>query len=389
MAVGLDTGKIKVFDVTTCKLLRELKSHDGRVGSLAWNSSILASGSRDRDIYLQDIRLKVKGKNYSAMNSHNSLRNINSARNSLSIENNSIITGSSSPYHPHSLFFNSPHSSFATSTATSSTSSIYSQDNEAYYRYLGVRGGLGNGILGGSNEIFNVNGISSSYIESTSAESNGLISVLKAHTQEICGLKWSFDEKMLASGGNDNKVYVWEPLYNPRRYSGNNTFNTSYSSSPNSSSIHLHTGVSINRTSSLSSPNSSSYSFSNDNSSLSPLPQSVNNIISNLQTSNYHTEPICSFEDHTAAVKAVAWSPHSHELLASGGGTTDRHIRFWNTNTGTPLHKIDTGSQVCCLMWSKTVNEIVSTQGYSLNQVILWKYPTMQKIANLSGHTMR
>jgi len=40
-------------------------------------------------------------------------------------------------------------------------------------------------------------------------------------------------------------------------------------------------------------------------------------------------------------------------------------------------------------MWSRNVNEIVSTHGYSLNQVIVWKYPSMQKIATLTGHTLR
>ena len=40
-------------------------------------------------------------------------------------------------------------------------------------------------------------------------------------------------------------------------------------------------------------------------------------------------------------------------------------------------------------MFSKTTNEIVSTHGYSLNQIIVWKYPTMQKIATLTGHTYR
>jgi len=29
------------------------------------------------------------------------------------------------------------------------------------------------------------------------------------HKQEVCGLKWSFDDKYLASGGNDNKLCVW------------------------------------------------------------------------------------------------------------------------------------------------------------------------------------
>jgi len=46
-----------------------------------------------------------------------------------------------------------------------------------------------------------------------------------------------------------------------------------------------------------------------------------------------------------AAVKAIAWSPHQHGLLASGGGTADRNIRFWNTASGAALTAIDTGSQ--------------------------------------------
>lgn len=37
------------------------------------------------------------------------------------------------------------------------------------------------------------------------------------------------------------------------------------------------------------------------------------------------------FSQHTAAVKAIGFSPHQHNILASGGGTADRCIRFWNT----------------------------------------------------------
>lgn len=29
------------------------------------------------------------------------------------------------------------------------------------------------------------------------------------HKQEICGLKWSHDGQQLASGGNDNKLMLW------------------------------------------------------------------------------------------------------------------------------------------------------------------------------------
>jgi cell division cycle 20-like protein 1, cofactor of APC complex len=69
---------------------------------------------------------------------------------------------------------------------------------------------------------------------------------------------------------------------------------------------------------------------------------------------------MAKFAEHSAAVKALAWSPHQHGLLASGGGTADRCIRFWNTLTCSAVRSVDTGSQVCNLMWSRNVNEVKS-----------------------------
>jgi cell division cycle 20-like protein 1, cofactor of APC complex len=142
------------------------------------------------------------------------------------------------------------------------------------------------------------------------------VTVLAGHRQEVCGLRWSFDDGMLASGGNDNRLLVWDMK----------------------------------------------------------------------KASN---KPLHRFTQHCAAVKAIAWSPHQHGLLASGGGTADRCIRFWNTLNGNMMNVVDTGSQVCNLWWAKSVNEVVSTHGYSLNQIIVWKYPTMQQLATLTGHTYR
>ncbi|KAG8003682.1 Fizzy-related protein-like protein, partial [Nibea albiflora] len=99
--------------------------------------------------------------------------------------------------------------------------------------------------------------------------------------------------------------------------------------------------------------------------------------------------PVQTYMDHLAAVKAIAWSPHQHGLLASGGGTADRCIRFWNTLTSQPLQCMDTGSQVCNLAWSKHANELVSTHGYSQNQILVWKYPALTQVAKLTGHSYR
>ncbi len=203
LAVGVNNGEVQIWDTVKCKKIRKMDGHSARIGALSWSGATLASGSRDRLIYLRDVRIQ-----------------------------------------------------------------------QPFTARLG------------------------------------------AHKQEVCGLKWSFDEPAhLASGGNDNKLLVWD--------------------------------------------------------------------IKN------HRQPKHKFAEHTAAVKAIAWSPHQHGLLASGGGTADRCIRFWNALSGTSLNVIDTGSQVCNLSWSKNCNEIVSTHGYSLNQIAIWKYPTMQKVATLTGHTYR
>lgn len=99
--------------------------------------------------------------------------------------------------------------------------------------------------------------------------------------------------------------------------------------------------------------------------------------------------PRFKITDHQAAVKAVAWSPHERNLLATGGGTADRTIKFWNTRTGALLNSIDTGSQVCALQWNPYEKEILSSHGFARNHLCLWKYPSMTKIKEFEGHTSR
>lgn len=83
------------------------------------------------------------------------------------------------------------------------------------------------------------------------------------------------------------------------------------------------------------------------------------------------------FTQHTAAVKALAWSPHQTSILATGGGSTDKHIRIWNTAESKCIKKIDTGSQVCNMLYSTNSNELVSTHGYSMNAINVWNAKNM------------
>ncbi|KAL7547014.1 hypothetical protein ACHAWF_010327 [Thalassiosira exigua] len=161
-----------------------------------------------------------------------------------------------------------------------------------------------------------------------------VVSTYVGHTQEVCGLKWNDEGSTLASGGNENLLCLWDASMSRRGGPGGRG------------------GGAAGR----------------DLSALGPR---------------------LALSHHKAAVKALAWCPFRRGLLASGGGTADRTIKFWNANSGAVLNSIDTGSQVCSLLWSKHQREICSSHGFSENQLILWKYPTMTKIQEFKGHTAR
>ncbi|KAK9767417.1 WD repeat-containing protein slp1 [Basidiobolus ranarum] len=93
--------------------------------------------------------------------------------------------------------------------------------------------------------------------------------------------------------------------------------------------------------------------------------------------------------NHTAAVKALAWCPWQPNLLATGGGSNDRHIHFWNTTTAARLNSIDTGSQVTSLIWSPEYKEIMSSHGFPDNHISIWNYPSLSKVIDIPAHETR
>ncbi|XXG77104.1 hypothetical protein AAC387_Pa08g1329 [Persea americana] len=109
-----------------------------------------------------------------------------------------------------------------------------------------------------------------------------------------------------------------------------------------------------------------------------------------MASSNPKSQWLHRFDHHKAAVKVLAWCDQfQSNLLASSGGSGDRSIKFWNINTGFSLSSIDTGSQVFSLLWSKNKRELLSSHATMQNQLILWKYPSMDKVAELNGDVSR
>jgi len=143
------------------------------------------------------------------------------------------------------------------------------------------------------------------------------------HTQEICGLQWSPDGKLLASGGNDNTLNIWDAA----------------------------------------------------------MVSSATNVQPQVTTSPLHS--LC---EHLAAVKAVSWCPWQRNVLASGGGTLDRHIRIWNASSGACLQSHDSMAQISGILWSGTFKEIICSHG---NTMSIWNYPRMVRETELTGHTGR
>lgn len=137
---------------------------------------------------------------------------------------------------------------------------------------------------------------------------------IETHTQEVCGIKWNVDDNKLASGGNDNMLFVYDSVAR---------------------------------------------------------------------------NPVLTFSEHTAAVKAMAWSPHKRGILGSGGGTADKRLKIWNVNTSQKISDVDTGSQVCNMVWSKSTDEVLTSHGYSRYNLTLWNFPTMDPVAILKGHSFR
>ncbi|RPA72240.1 WD40 repeat-like protein [Ascobolus immersus RN42] len=93
--------------------------------------------------------------------------------------------------------------------------------------------------------------------------------------------------------------------------------------------------------------------------------------------------------NHKAAVKALAWCPWQLNLLATGGGSYDRHIHFWNSTSGARVNSIDAGSQVTSLRWSTTYREIVSCHGFPDNQLAIWSYPSLVRNVEIPAHETR
>lgn len=169
--------------------------------------------------------------------------------------------------------------------------------------------------------------------------SNHIASILHSHSKEVCSLKWSIDRRLIASGGNDNAISIWD---------------INKTQQPKIDLFHM--------------------SVEEEDS---------------LNITNEEISPIFKLNYHKAAVRALAWCPYQRHVLASGGGVKDQSIKLWNCDSGILIKSTHTGSQVCSLLWNPHETELISSHGYSKNQIVIWNYSKMTRICELTAHKNR
>uniref|UniRef100_W5LJ72 Cell division cycle 20 homolog n=1 Tax=Astyanax mexicanus TaxID=7994 RepID=W5LJ72_ASTMX len=234
--------------------------------------------------------------------------------------------------------------------------------------------------------------------------SQGDIVLLKKMEEEngyICSVSWSRDGNFLAVGTSDCKVELWDVQYQKRLRSmdghrarvGCLSWNDHIlSSGSRSGLIHQHdVRVADHHLSTLRghAQEVCGLTWSPDGRYLaSGGNDNTVNIWSGVQSSALQN-PVHSFTEHEGAVKALAWCPWQPSILATGGGTSDRHIRIWNVNSGSCISAWDTQSQVSSLVFSPNYKELVSGHGFSHDKVFIWKYPSLSKVTELQGHEGR
>ncbi|XP_041658449.1 cell division cycle protein 20 homolog [Cheilinus undulatus] len=231
-----------------------------------------------------------------------------------------------------------------------------------------------------------------------------LLTKLKHEEDYICSLSWTKEGSYIAIGTSDGEVQLWDvdsqkhlrTMISHTARVGSLSWNDHIlSSGSRSGHIHHHdVRVSEHHISTLTghSEEVCGLKWSTDGRYLaSGGNDNLVCIWPRVQEGSFgnSSQMVHCLSDHQGAVKALAWCPWQSYILASGGGTSDRHIRTWNVNSGSCINSLNTQSQISSLLFAPNHKELVSAHGYAHNNVVIWKYPTFTKVAELNGHEDR
>ncbi|KAL7717490.1 WD repeat-containing protein slp1 [Entamoeba marina] len=90
---------------------------------------------------------------------------------------------------------------------------------------------------------------------------------------------------------------------------------------------------------------------------------------------------------HDAAVKAVKFNSQRENILATGGGSTDKRIKITNVATKEQPTNIITSSQVTGIVWCP--NELMISHGYPSNSISFYDCEHWNRTGTFDGHDGR
>lgn len=232
--------------------------------------------------------------------------------------------------------------------------------------------------------------------------SSGTVSALmegdSAISNYVSGVKWSGDGAYLSIGMSDGDVQIWdvEEQTKLRSMTGHSARvgvmswdKHIVSSGCRDGSIWNHdVRIADHKIAELNN-HSAEVCGLDWRSDGSQLASGGNDNVVNIWDARSTSTPKFSKTNHKAAVKALAWCPWQMNLLATGGGSQDKFIHFWNSTTGARVNSIDTDSQVTSLKWSSNYKEIVSAHGFPDNHLTIWSYPSLTKNVEIVAHDSR
>lgn len=224
-----------------------------------------------------------------------------------------------------------------------------------------------------------------------------LLAKISAHSQQVCGLAWSPDDRFLATGGNDNACLLFELRGFLPPPPGDPSLSGSSTVSSTGTSIRAFPCFTMDVNPGRSGSRGRHHIVSHllpswvdpppvKLSATVPLLSHTGTLIAGIAKTvlvpyNHQKHRLV----HSAAVKAIAFAPWQPSLLATGGGSNDRAIHFFHARTGVCLATINVFAQVTSLIWSQTRREIAATFGYAQPEhpfrIAVFAWPSCAQVA--------
>lgn len=173
-----------------------------------------------------------------------------------------------------------------------------------------------------------------------------LRTIIDSNDQQICGIAWSAQGEMVAIGGNDNLLFV----YDFDKLLRNEGATTQDILGRARAARQETPGAALNQ----------------------PV------VLPGVEKQRFTLN---------AAVKAIAFAPWQPSLLAASGGSNDRCIHFLHTHSGATLATVNCHAQVTSLVWNQTRKEIAATLGFAQPdhpyRVVVFAWPSCRQVARI------